>query len=96
MRPACTPASLAGWFAPPARLGARRSGRARARGSAARWQGWPVSADVLEVARRPDGHLLKNASWGFPQAALGFSSREQLGKPQSFASEVTRGASRHR
>lgn len=49
VRPVCTPASLAGWFAPPARLGARRSGRERARGSAARWQGWPVSADVLDV-----------------------------------------------
>lgn len=45
------PASLTGWFAPPARLVASRSGRARAQGSAARWQGWPASPDVLEVAR---------------------------------------------
>lgn len=49
-RPACTPASLAGWFAPP-RLEASRSGRARARGSSARWRGWPASADAREVAR---------------------------------------------
>ncbi|ERE80813.1 hypothetical protein H671_3g8587 [Cricetulus griseus] len=38
-----------------------------------------------------DTFFLEKGSRGFSQAALVFSSREPLGKPRSFASEVARG-----